>query len=145
MELIVGGVVAFAFLFIIRSLVRAGRWERRSRSWHRGTAQITAVRATNPTTAEGIQRTPYQVQATVSTPDGRSVRGWAAGVYPPDADRWVGATMPAWFDPASPGSFRLDRPRSRGAYAASLLPGVLVLLVVAAVFAGVGYLVWRNG
>lgn len=141
---LVGAVVATAVVLIAVSLKRGVTMDEAARGWQRGTAEVIGVRSSDGTGVTSQPRTTYMVEAVVVTADGRRARGWARGVYAPTADRWVGTTVPAWYDPASPAQFQLLAPRSPGRTALSMLPVVLLLLVVVAVFGGVGWLAWSD-
>lgn len=82
------------------------------------------------------------VLARLVTADGRQVEAWAEGAYT-RAERWVGTTRPAWHHPTEPQRVRLTEPRGALVGFLRLLPAVLVVLVVMAGFAGVGFLALR--
>ncbi len=81
------------------------------------------------------------MRARLVTADGRQVDGWAEGACA-RADRWAGTTRPAWHSPADP-QRRLTEPRGALVGAVRLLPAVLVVLLVLAVFVVVGVLALR--
>lgn len=141
-SLVLGGLaVVLALGTFVVFIVRAVRSEGQERDWAPGRATVLDTRPWTHSEAPAPNGS-YVVMARLVTADGRQVDGWAEGAYA-RADRWVGSTRPAWHDPADPRRFRLTEPRGALIGLLRLLPLVLVLLAVLAVFVGVGALALR--
>ena len=123
---------AAASVHVLWTLARQGD----RTAWPSAEAQVVQVRAEwSPASETG--GTVLLARCRFRTADGREVDAWAQGHRGHSARHWVGRWRTAWYDPAHPETFVLDRPRRRSAdlaIAAALLVAmgsVVAVLVVA--------------
>lgn len=129
------------FLMSVIVLVRTVRSEHAEKDWLRGNATILEFRPWQASRGHPPYDS-YLLRARLVTADGREADAWAEGHYP-KAYQWVGSTRPAWHHPSQIDRFRLSEPRGALIGFLRLLPVVLVLVLVMAVFGGVAFLASR--
>lgn len=133
-------VIGVLFMFPV-VLVRTLRSEHAEKDWLRGSATILEFRPWQASRADAPHGS-YVVRARLIAADGREADAWAEGNYT-KAYQWVGSTRPAWHHPSQINRFRLVEPRGVLIGFLRLLPVVLVLVLVMAVFGGVAFLASR--
>lgn len=137
-----GAVAALAGLLVLVSfVVRALRAESQQRDWLPARATIIEAKPWVGSRADAPHGS-YRVRARLVTREGREVDAWADGAYA-GADRWIGSTRPAWHHPARLDCFRLVEPRGAAVGLLHLLPAVLIVALVLAVFGGVALMALR--